>query len=72
MSASITDILQALQQGVVAINNLTTQISVTFPQASALSTTAPSTGTIAFNSSQAATFLTIETSSGATYRVALY
>lgn len=70
--ASLTDIWTALQNGVQAINDLSQQISTTFPQASALSTTAPSTGTITFISSKAQSFLTVATSSGATYYVALY
>lgn len=72
MAVSIAEIMATLQNGVSAINNLRKQIANTFPQASALSTTAPSTGSITFNSSQAATFLTVTTSSGATYVVPLY
>lgn len=72
MAASLTELLASLQNGVTAINNLTSQIATTFPQASALSTTAPSTGSIVFISSEAKSFLTVTTSSGATYYVALY
>lgn len=72
MPVSMSEIMATLQNGVSAINQLTRQIANTFPQASALSTTAPSTGTITFISSQAQTFLTITTSSGASYKVALY
>ncbi len=71
MSASLTDLLTSLQQGVQAINNLASQIAETFPQASALSTSATS-GTATLTSSQPATFLTVTTSSGATFKVALY
>lgn len=71
MAISLAELMSTLQNGVEAINSLTTQISETFPQATALSTTAP-TGTIVFNSSQAATFLTVITSSGATMYVPLY
>lgn len=72
MAVSLTDIMTTLQNGVQAIRSLTSQIADTFPQASAVSTTAPSTGTITFNSSQADGFLTVITSSGATFVVALY
>lgn len=69
--AGITDILTAIQNAVIAINSLKDQVALTFPQVSALSTSA-TTGTITFNSSQPASFLTIITSSGATAKVALY
>lgn len=71
MAIGLTDILASLQQGVQAINNLATQIATTFPQASALSTSATA-GTATLTSSQPAAFLTVTTSSGATYKVALY
>lgn len=71
MASSLTDLLAAMQNGVVAIGNLNTTIKNTFPQVAALSTAAP-TGTITFTSSQAASFLTVVTSSGASYKVALY
>ena len=69
--ASLNDLLAAMQNGVQAMNALTAQISATFPQASALSTSAP-VGTITFTSSQAADFLTVVTSSGATMYAPLY
>lgn len=72
MGLSVAEIMSVLQNGVRAIKELTTQISETFPQASALSTTAPSTGVITFNSSQAQSFLTVISASGATYKVAVY
>lgn len=72
MPLSITELITVMQNGVTAINNLTTQIATTFPQASAVSSIAPSTGTIAFQSSRADGFLTVITSSGATFQVALY
>lgn len=72
MAVSITEIMTVMQNAVEAIHGLTTQIANTFPQASATSTTAPSTGTITFNSSQAKAFLTVVTSSGATYVTPLY
>lgn len=71
MAFGIGDMLQTLQQGVQAINNLTIQIKTTFPQASALSTSAV-TGTITYNSSQPAAFLSVTTSSGGVYKVPLF
>ena len=70
--ASLDDLLTAMQNGVEAVNNLATQIRTTFPQASAVSTAAATAGTITYTSSQAAGFLTVVTSSGATFKVALY
>ena len=72
MAASLNDLLAAMQNGVEAINSLTVQISETFPQASAVSTSAATAGTITFTSSLAAGFLTVITSSGATFVVPLY
>ena len=69
--ASLTDILTVLQNGVQGINRLTQQIAATFPQATAVSTSV-TVGTIVFNSSQAVGFLSVTTSSGAAYKVALY
>ena len=71
MAFGLGDILQTLQQGVQAMNNLREQISTTFPQASAVSTSA-TTGTATLTSSQPAAFLSVTTSSGATFKVALY
>ncbi len=71
MATGLSDILGSLQQAVQAINNLATQIKTTFPQASAVSTSA-TTGTATLTSSQPAGFLTVITSSGATFKVALY
>lgn len=70
--ASLTDLLTALNDGVVAINALKAQLALVFPQASSLSTTAATAGTITFTSSQAATFLSVQTSSGGIYHVPLY
>jgi hypothetical protein len=69
--ASLTDILTSLQQGVQALNNLSTQIATTFPQAGALSTSATA-GAATLTSSQPAAFLTVITSSGGTYKVPLF
>lgn len=72
MPGTIQDIVATGQQVAVAINNLSRQFASFFPQATAVSTSAPSAGTITFNSSQANGFLEVITSSGATFRVALY
>ncbi len=73
MAGSLSDILAALQNGVVAINQLSTQLSETFPQATTVSTAARgSVGTITYTSSQATGFLAVTTSSGFTGYVALY
>lgn len=64
-------ILDTLQQAVVAVNGLTSQVKNTFPQVSATSTSVTA-GTISFTSSEAALFLTVITSSGGTYKTALY
>lgn len=70
--ASRQDMLTAMQNTVNAINGVTQQLKNVFPQAAALTATAPSTGTIVFNSSQARSFLTVTTSSGGTYLLPLY
>lgn len=72
MSVSLTEILAALQNGVTAINNLNTALNNIFPQATALSTTAPTAGTITFTSSQAVAILSVTTSSGGVYKLPLY
>lgn len=71
MAFGLGDVLQSLQQGVQAINNLTIQIRATFPQVAALSSSA-TVGTITFASSQPSQFLTVITSSGGSYKVPLY
>lgn len=71
--ASLSDILQTLQQGVQAINGLIVQIRTTFPQATTSSTTAPSVaGPITFTSSQATGFLLVALSSGVTVKFPYY
>ena len=73
MAFGLGDILQTLQQGVTAINNLTTQIRTTFPQATTSSTAAPATaGTITFTSSQASGYLLVALSSGVTVKFPYY
>jgi len=71
MASGLSDLLQTMQQGVQAINNLTIQIRNTFPNISALSTSA-TTGAITFSSSQPSQFGTVATSSGGTYKVPLF
>lgn len=72
VSDNLTQILSAIQNGVTAINNLATKLGNIFPQSTATSTTAPSAGTVTFTSSQAATFILVQTSSGGTYKVPGY
>lgn len=72
MAISLSDILYALQNGVVAINNLQTTLAKIFPQATAVSSIAGSDGTVTFNSSLASTFITVVTSSGGQYKIAAY
>lgn len=73
MAGSLSDILAAIQNGVVAINRLSDQLADTFPQATSVSTLARgSVGAVTFTSSQAIGFLAVETSSGFTGYVALY
>jgi hypothetical protein len=73
MAFGLGDLLQTMQQGVQAINNLTIQIKTTFPQATTSSTSAPATaGTITFTSSQATGFLLVTLSSGATVKMPFY
>ena len=69
----IGDLLQSLQQGVQALNNLATKVTSIFPQVTGTSTTAPgSAGTITFTSSEAAYFILTTTSSGFTGKVPIY
>ena len=71
MSASLSDILTALKNGVVAINNLNFTLQTVFPPITEPSTTTPAVGTITYSSSLVAAFGLVSTSSGATYRIAL-
>lgn len=71
--ASLDDILSALKNGVVAINNLNQTLDQVFPGATAVSTTIPSSsGTITISSSLVKGFISVVSSSGATYQLALY
>ena len=73
MAFGLGDILQTLQMGVQAVNNLRTTISTVFPQITATSTSAPATaGTVTFSSSQASYFMLVTTSSGFTGKVPIY
>jgi hypothetical protein len=73
MSASLSDLLTALQNGVTAMNALNITIGRVFPGATAVSTTAPSSvGAITFTSSQTKGFITVTTSSGFSAKMALY
>lgn len=66
-------LLQTLQQGVTAINNLTTKIGLIFPEVTASSTSAPSTvGAITYTSSLATGFMLVELSSGVTVKIPFY
>ena len=73
MAFGIGDLLQTLQQGVQAINNLTTKIGLIFPEVTASSTAAPSAvGAITYTSSLATGFMLVELSSGVTVKVPYY
>ena len=72
MTIGLSDILSSLQNGVTAIRDLTTTINTVFPHAGPISSSAPVAGTITYTSSQAAGFLLVTTSSGGSYKVALY
>ncbi len=70
--ASRQDMLTAMLNTVSAINGVTQQLKNVFPQATSISTTAASAGTISFTSSQAAAFLSVTTSSGGVYKIPLH
>ena len=73
MPFGLGDILQTLQQGVQAMNNLRATVATVFPQITATSTSAPATlGTITFTSSEASYFMLVTTSSGFTGKVPIY
>lgn len=73
MAFGLGDILQSLQQGVQAVNNLRSTISTVFPQITSTSTSAPATaGTVTYTSSQASFFMLVTTSSGFTGKVPIY
>ncbi len=71
--AGIGDILSAIQNGVTAVNSLNKTLAATFPGATAVSTTAPSSvGAITFSSSLTKGYISITTSSGFSAKIALY
>jgi hypothetical protein len=70
--ASRQDLLTATQNIVNAVNLVSQQLRNVFPQAAALSSAVPAAGAVVFTSSQAASFLTVTTSSGGIYHVPLY
>ena len=73
MAFGLGDLLQTMQQGVQAINNLATQIGLVFPSVTAASTAGPSAaGTISYSSSLATGFMLIELSSGTTVKLPFY
>lgn len=74
MAIGLSDILSALQNGVVAIRDLTGTINTVFPHAGPVSSAAPSSSaaTTTFLSSQSRGFLSVTTSSGGVYTVPLY
>jgi hypothetical protein len=71
MATSLDLILTALQNGVSGINNLAQTMNSIFPHTTA-SSTSVTAGTITFTSSEAAGFLIVQTSSGATVKIAYY
>jgi len=73
MGFGLGDLLQTMQQGVQALNNLATQIGLIFPSVTAASTAGPSAvGAISYSSSLATGFMLIELSSGTTVKVPFY
>lgn len=73
MGFGLGDILQTLQQGVQAMNNLTSKIGTIFPQVTGTSATPPSVaGSLTFSSSQPAMFVLTTTSSGFTGKSPIY
>jgi hypothetical protein len=67
----LRDILSAVQNGVVALNNLATQMQ-TVTRVTGISTGIPAVGSLSFSSSLAVAFITVTTSSGGTYKLAAY
>lgn len=73
MAFGLGDILQTLQQGVQAINNLRATVSTVFPQVTGTSTTVPSSvGALTFTSSEPTMFILTTTSSGFTGKIPVY
>ena len=72
MPLGIPDLHAVLQNGVVAIQDLTIALRSVFPQSGTVSSSSPTVGTITFTSSQANGFLLVTSSSGAQYKVPVY
>lgn len=73
MAFGLGDVLQSLQQGVQAINNLRTTLLTVFPSVTTQSSAAPSAvGTVTFSSSLATGFMLVALSSGTTVKVPYY
>lgn len=72
MAIGPSDLLSALQNGVVAIRDLTAVLNSVFPRSGTVSSSSPTAGAITFLSSQADGFLLVTTSSGANYKVPIY
>lgn len=83
MAIGPSDLLSALQNGVVAIRDMTTSavtsidslnatVATLFPRGTVTSSAPTVAGAIVFTSSQADAFLLVTTSSGANYKMPLY
>lgn len=73
MAIGLNSILDAIQQGVTALNSLNSTIRTIFPQLSGNSTSGPSAaGGITFSSSQPTGFSLVTLSSGVTVKVPYY
>jgi hypothetical protein len=73
MAASLDTIMAVMQNGVQAIRDLVTVVGQVFPNTTASSSSAPSAaGSITYNSSQAAGFMLVTTSSGFSAKVPFY
>lgn len=71
MAGTLTDIFTAIQNGVNALNKVAKSISTSFPQVTGTSSTA-TVGTLTFNSSQPAGFITFVSTSGTTFKSPYY
>jgi hypothetical protein len=73
MAASLDTIMAVMQNGVQALRDLATIVGQVFPNTTASSSSAPATaGAVTFNSSQAAGFMLVTTSSGFSAKVPFY
>lgn len=74
MAIGLSDILSAMQNGVVAMRDLTSAVNTVFPHAGPVTAITPSSSlaTTTFLSSQSRGFLSITTSSGGVYTVPIY